>query len=79
MKKVYCKDCKYWSNPNIIPPPKPKQKIKGELERWVSLYNVEGKIICGKCLFETEEGAKKYSLKELLAPVKITIPYEYED
>lgn len=72
--------CLYWDEIKIIPPPKPKRKVKKTVEGWASIYHLNPDGVTQLFMHNTKESAEKCNVKcEGVCAAPATLTYEIEE
>lgn len=64
----------FWDDPHIIPPAKPKRKVKKTVEGWANVYPARH-----TCIWNTKELADANAAPERIACVHVAGEYEVEE
>jgi hypothetical protein len=70
----------FWDKVHIDPPPRPKRKVKVQVEVWANIYK-DPPFNCGEKIHvhESEYRAKACASQGLIACVRLTGSYEVEE
>jgi hypothetical protein len=70
----------FWDEIKIIPPPKPKRKVKKTVEGWANIYHLNPDGVTQLFMHNTKESAEKCNVKcEGVCAAPATLTYEIEE